>query len=133
MDGALQYRRPLDNSIWLKPAKESEWRPRRKGPRQEAPEAKETFGAALHAAFALTERENIAKYADDIARYLGISAEELYSMPVAEFVERYDSALLTHEIDAAYDEELEREDEEFLAHVKSYQGQVLADADAADD
>ena len=131
MDGALQYRRPLDNDIWLKSARETHWRPRQKETRQ-SPESRETFGGLLQAAFAMTERENVAQYADGIARYMGMSTEELYSMPVAEFVERYESARLTHEINAAYDEELEQEDEEFLAHVKSYQGRVIADADADD-
>jgi len=50
-------------------------------------------------------------------------------MALAEFVERYESVRLSEEIDEAYDEELEREDEEFLAHAKSYQGRVLDDAD----
>ncbi len=54
-------------------------------------------------------------------------------MPLAEFIERYESARLTEEINAAYGEELEEEDEEFLAHVKSYQGGVIEAADADDD
>lgn len=36
-----------------------------------------------------------------------------------------ESEQLIEEINDAYDEELEQEDEEFLAHVKSYQGRVL--------
>ena len=36
-----------------------------------------------------------------------------------------EDAQLTEEINGVYDEELEQEDEEFLAHVKSYQGRVL--------
>ena len=84
----------------------------------------------MQAACALSEREDLTKHADTLAGYLGVSRESLYSMTLAEFIERHESAQLTQEINDAYDEELEQEDEEFLAHVKSYQGRVL---DAADD
>lgn len=124
MDVALQYKKPFDANIWHKDAKDEGWKRRRKLPRQ-APAHKGTVGALLRAARAITERENLSVYADALADYLEVSRERLYSMPLAEFIERYESAQLTEEINAAYDEELEQEDEEFLAHVRSYQGRVL--------
>lgn len=61
----------------------------------------------------------------DIRPIFGTDPEDT----LAEFIERHESAQLTQEINDVYDEELEQEDEEFLAHVKSYQARVLADAD----
>jgi hypothetical protein len=87
------------------------------------------LGALLRAAWALAEREDLTEYADALARYLNVSRKELFSMPLAEFIDRYESAQLTEEINEAYDEELEQEDEEFLAHVRSYQWRVLDDTD----
>jgi hypothetical protein len=75
------------------------------------------------------QREDLTEYADALARYLNVSRKELFSMPLAEFIDRYESAQLTEEINDAYDEELEQEDEEFLAHVRSYQWRVLDDTD----
>ena len=134
---ALQYGKPFDASIWHKDLKDEVWWERRHERSQSAttspvgskkgsaqrPEPR--IGALLRAAWALTESEDPARYADAIARYLDVSREELYSMPLAEFVEKYESVRFSEEIDDVYDEELEQEDEEFLAHVKSYQGNVL--------
>lgn len=125
MDVVLQYRRrPFDANIWHKDAKDEDWKRHRKLPRQ-ASARKGTVGTLVRAARAITERENLSEYADALTDYLEVSREQLYSMPLAEFIERYESAQLTEEINAAYDKELEQEDEEFLAHVKSYQGRVL--------
>lgn len=138
---ALEYEKAIDHSNWLRDPKDEDWERRRKRPRQvpipppsnrkkSASSPGHNFGALLRAACALGEREDLAKHADTLADYLGVSRERLYSMTLAEFIERHESAQLTQEISDAYDEELEQEDEEFLAHVKSYQGRVLADADA---
>lgn len=121
---ALQYKRLLDTSIWHKDAKDTGWKRRRKQARR-AQANRDTVGALSRAARALTEREDLTEYAAALADYLEVSRGQLYSMPLAEFIERYEGARLTEEINAAYDEELEQEDEEFLAHVKGYQGRIL--------
>lgn len=125
---ALQYKRPIDTSVWHKDVKEISWKRRRKQTRQ-APAHKNTVGALLRAAHALAEREDLTEATDALADYLKVSREQLYAMPLAEFVDKYEGARLTEEINEAYDEELEQEDVEFLAHVRSYQGRVIADAD----
>jgi hypothetical protein len=135
---ALEHEKAIDHSIWLRDSKDEEedWERRRKRPYQapipppskrkkSAPRPERQIGALLRAACALSEREDLTKHADTLADYLGVSRESLYSMTLAEFIERHESAQLTQEINDAYDEELEQEDEEFLAHVKSYQGRVL--------
>jgi hypothetical protein len=103
--------------------KESRWHGKKRSEQRSEPR----IGALLRAAFA--GNEDPTRYANAIAGYLEVSREQLYSMALAEFVKRYESLRLSEEIDAVYDEELEREDEEFLAHAKSYQWHVLDDAD----
>lgn len=133
---ALQYERAFDASIWHKDPKDEDWERRRERPRptlaapssgkkSSAVRSEPRFGILLRAACALSEREDLSKHADTLADYLGVSRESLYSMTLAELIERHESAQLTEEINHAYDEELEREDEQFLAHAKSYQGRVL--------
>ena len=133
---ALQYERSFDPSIWHKDPKDEDWERRRKrskstpaapssDKRRSTDRSEPQFGVLLRAACALSERENLTEHADTLADYLGVSRERLYSMTLAEFIERHESAQLTEEINQAYDEELEREDEQFLAHVKNYQGRVL--------
>ncbi len=137
---ALEYGKAIDHSIWLRDSKDEDWERPRQRPHQapipppssrkkSASRPEPHFGALLRAACALSEREDLTKHADTLADYLGVSRESLYSMTLAEFIERHESAQLTQEINDVYDEELEQEDEEFLAHVKSYQARVLADAD----
>ena len=128
---ALEYGKPVDHNEWLRDSKDEDWERRRKQPHQvpiHSPVGRKkslSRPALALAAWAITERQDLTKYADDLADYLGVSREQLYSMTLSEFIERYESAQLTEEINKAYDEELEQEDEEFLRYAKIYQGRVL--------
>lgn len=131
----LPYSKPFNLSSWFRDIKDEDWERREEPPKVPllplGSRKKNTlptefrFETLTQAALALTESKDLTGYANDLAGYLGVSREQLYSMPLAEFIERYESAQLTEEINSVYDEELEQEDEEFLAHVKSYQGRVL--------
>ena len=140
-EAALQYRAPFDPQSWQKhhedkhTSSDIRWKRRRKrarkGPGLSPREHKDAvrpelyLGTLLRAAWAITEREDLTEYANTLADYMDVDREQLYSMSLAEFIDRYESARLTQEINDVYDEELELEDEEFLAHVKGYQGRVL--------
>ncbi|MBA3426746.1 MAG: hypothetical protein H0U04_19900 [Rubrobacter sp.] len=140
MAEALQFGGRIDLGIWHKDSKDEDWergyeQSRRAptfmpgGKKRGTSTSEARRRVLLRAAAAVAERENLDKYGDALAGFMGVSREQLYSMSLIEFVERYDNALFTEEINAAYDEELEQEDEEFLAHVKGYQGRVLDSED----
>ncbi len=60
-----------------------------------------------------------------LAAQLSMTRNELYSKALDYFVERYEREQLIEEINEAYDEEMEVEDEEFLRQARSYSRRLL--------
>lgn len=71
-----------------------------------------------------------ARYGDNPAQDIWDLAHAAHVKVTWEAIDEYESKRLIEEINQVYDEEMEREDEEFLRHAKGYQKRAL-DLEAA--
>jgi predicted transcriptional regulator len=76
---------------------------------------------------AVSISEDLAGEADALARELRVTRSQLYSMALRDFIERRESARLLEQLNAAYGDGPDAEEERLLRSAKGYSRRLLAE------
>ena len=67
---------------------------------------------------AITIRSNLLQQADEIARVMKISRSRLFALAIEDFIRRYENKLILEQINLAYADSLDPDEQETLRRMK---------------